>query len=199
MLQILSKKLKTFLFKKKVKSFKNNSGATVVPAFIYDGVQYYEVPGFFNMPYKRAMAARDVLMEVDARVTKEYLQLHIKKVKEILSNPATISILDLSTLYNELDNRVKWIASPEAIYKLAAVYYFDENESVEDINWDYCQKKIVKWKEGEVGSFFLQDPIKKYIPHSELLEKGIWKSDEDLVNYIREAIEMELLMKSNLS
>lgn len=178
--------------------WQGNKDFTIVPAFACGGVQYYEIPGVFNMPYSRALAAKDVLMEVDSRVTREYLELHTKKVKSILSDPKSINILELSRLYNELDQRMKWIISPEALYKLAAVVYFDANEDPKTFNWDYAHKKIELWKKSKVDDFFLQEPIRRYIPYSELLEKDVWKSEKDLLDYVTSAIKMEKLQTEAL-
>ena len=172
---------------------------TIAPAFALGGVQYYEVPGFFNYPQERAMAARDVLMEVDARVTREYLRDHLEAKKKLYAtNP--LNLLEMMKMDTELEQRINWIASPDAIYKLAAIVYFDKNESPLKVNWKYINEvKIPLWKKYGVASFFLQKPIRKFIPYSELLESGAWKSEEDLVTYIKTAIEMEKIQKENLS
>lgn len=176
--------------------FQNKENLTIKPAFACGGVQYYEVPGFFNYPYARAMAARDCLMELDARVTKEYLLDFIAKKNEMYKQP-TLDVKRMVVLDNELEQRLKWIASPDAIYKLAGVVYFDQNESPTEVNWQYVNEKTARWKKEKIGSFFLQTPIKKFIPYSELLEAGVWKSEEDLVRYIQTAIKMEQEMKNS--
>jgi len=182
-------KLKTKVTKKPV--WQGNSDYAIVPAFISGGVQYYEIPGVFNIPYQRGLAAGSIYEEVNMRVTKEYLQGHIAAVLEILSNPQKINILELSKLYDELDKRINWIASPETIYKLASVVYFDENESPEEYNFKYANEKILRWKKEGVEAFFLREPIRKFLPHSDLQEK-------DIPSYIQTAMKVEAKQSESL-
>lgn len=157
---------------------------TVVPAFMAGGVQYYEVPGLFNSPYRRALAAASIYEEVQMRVTREYLLAHLGSVNKALSDSKSINVLEIAKYYKELEDRVNWIVSPESIYKLASVVYFDQNESIYDYNQQYAVDKIKLWKKEKVADFFLQEPIKKFIPHSNL-------PDNDLVTYIETALKME--------
>lgn len=178
--------------------WQNKGDLTIKPVFALGGKQYYEVPGFFNYPYARAMAARDALMEVDARVTREYLIDHVEVKKKLYAtNP--LNVMEMAKMDNELEQRLQWIASPDAIYKLAGVVYFDDNESPYQLNWQYVNEKIAEWKKHDIADFFLREPIKKYIPYSELLESGIWKSESDMVEYLKTAMELEKIQKGYLS
>ena len=188
-LTALFNRLKTIFTRKVI--WQGAKDLTVVPAFVCGGIQYYEIPGVFNVPYRRGLAAADVYEEVQMRVTREYLQAHTQRVKEILSDPKSINILEINKLYSELQERINWIVSPETLYKLASIVYFDENENPYDYNYGYAIEKIKKWKKYKVEDFFLQEPIKKYIPHSEL-------QGQDLANYIRVAMAVENKQSENL-
>lgn len=163
----------------------------IKPAFVCGGVQYYEVEGLFNAPYKRGMAAADIYEEVQMRVTREYLQLHCDAIQKYLSNPKEINVYEISKLTGELSDRVKWIVSPETLYKLASVVYFDKTEDPHTYSYEKAIKKIKHWKAHGVRDFFLQKPIKKFIPHSELPE-------EDLLNYIQTALKLERIQSESL-
>lgn len=185
----LSNRLKT-IFTHKVK-WRGIKGYTIAPAFICGGIQYYEIPGAFNVPYRRALAAADIYEEVQMRVTREYLEGHTAMIKQILSDAKSINLMEINKLYNELEERMRWIVSPETIYKLASIIYFDENENPEEYNYQYCIEKIKKWKKFKVDDFFLQEPIRKLIPLSSL-------QGQDLVNYIKAAMKMESQLSGNL-
>lgn len=189
-LNIFWKKLKS-RFKSKPIPFSDVKEYTIVPAFALDGIQYYEVVGLFNIPYQRGLSAADIFEEVNMRVTREYLQLHTDAIKTFLSDAKSINVLEISKLINELDQRVSWIVSPETLYKLASVVYFDENESPLEYNYEYAIEKIKKWKKHKLSDFFLQKPIGKYIPHTEL-------QGDALLSYMETAMQVERKQLENL-
>ena len=164
--------------------WQNKDGLTIVPAFVCGGVQYYEVPGFASIPYKRGLEAVSVFEEVEMRITKERLQAYVASVENILSAPEKINIMELSILTKNLKDRLDWIISPDTIYKLASVVYFDDNESPDAYNALYGQRKIAHWKKHDMDTFFLQKHIGKYIP---LLQQ----SDKDFLTYMQEQMKLE--------
>lgn len=164
---------------------------TVQFAFELDGVKYYEIPGVLNIPFNRGLAAADIYEEVNMRVTREYLTAHVTAVGEMLNDPKKFNLIKLVEFYKDLQERLEWIVSPETIYKLASVVYFDENEDPKDYNYTYNIDKINKWKKHKVDSFFLQKPIKKLIPHSEL-------SDSDLIRHIETAMKLEKIQAESV-
>lgn len=171
-------------FSRKPQPFSDVKEYAIVPAFVLGGIQYYEVVGLFNIPYQRGLAAADILEEVNMRVTREYLQLHNDAIKTFLSDPKSVNIFEISKLVNELNERLNWIVSPETLYKLASVVYFDTNESPLEYNYQYGIEKIKRWKKFKMEDFFLQKHIGKYIPHTEL-------QGEDLLSYMEAAIQVE--------
>lgn len=179
------------LFSRKPVPFKDIKEYTIVPAFVLGGKQYYEVVGLFNIPYQRGLAAGDIFEEVNMRVTREYLLLHQDAIKTYLSDAKSVNIFEISKLVNELNDRLNWIVSPETLYKLASVVYFDDTESPLDYNYEYGIEKIKRWKKYKMEDFFLQKHIGKYIPHSEL-------QGEDLINYIQTATQVEKKQLENL-
>jgi len=146
--------------------------------FTYGGTKYYELVDIFDMPCQRAFAARAVMEELNMRTTKEYLIAHVTAINNILAAPKTINIPQLAKLNTQLQERLELIHDSATVYKLAAVYFFDETENPYNYSYEYGFEKIAKWKKaGDSLSFFLLEPVKNLAGLTVL-------SDEDLSTYL---------------
>ena len=148
-------------------------------AFISGGVQYYMFDDIFNAPFNRAMEAQTFYTELQMRVSRDYLLLHTQAVDAILSDSKGINIGDIATMNSQLKERMEFIVDADLLYKLASVMYFDDSENPYRYDFAYGSKKIAKWKKDkEVKDFFLNTPIRDFIPFLDTLEK-------DLDTYLR--------------
>ncbi len=175
--------------------WKDNEGV-INFAFSAGGKDYYCFDDLINKPYKRALAAIDFYRELSMNVDKEYLKLHYAKAKEILSGKA-INIQDIIKLtqINEFlgERLFKLGPSPDLIYKLASVVYFDKSENPTNYDFKFNQEKIKGWKkEFPDGSFFLQKPIKTLVPF-------LNESQESLNTYLQVWAGIESLHLESLS
>jgi len=177
-------------------------------AFTAGGIDYYCFDDLINLPYQRAFCAMDFYKELDMNCDREYLQLHYKAVEKILRrNP--VDVYAINALNNQMKERVEFIRSPNLIYKMASVVYFDKSESPTVYDSKYNINKIVHWKECfPGGSFFLQNPIKAFIPF--LLEsemnldsyQTIWelmekKHSENLLSQLSETVSNQEKSKAD--
>jgi hypothetical protein len=134
-------------------------------AFTCGGVTYYAFDDIYNQPYERALTALDFYEEFRMRTSFDFLKLHTAAVDDILSNPKTINVGTIHSLNKQLKERLDWIVSPDLLYKLASVVYFDKNESPYVYDHKYGADKIKHWKKhSEMNAFFLQQPIIKLHP-----------------------------------
>jgi len=148
-------------------------------AFISAGVQYYMFEDIFNAPFNRAYECQTFYNELQMKVDKNYLDSYIKVMGEILSDPKGINISDIAIMTNQLAERSQFITDKDLLYKLASVMYFDESESPYKYDFTYGLKKVAKWKANDdVAAFFLNTPIKDFLPFTDLLER-------DLEGYLR--------------
>jgi hypothetical protein len=86
----------------------------------------------------------------------------MKKCTEVKNGKS----LDLKNMFIEIarfEERLKYIISPEIIYKVASVAFIDDKESVLRYDHEYNKHKIESWKKYGDG-FFLHEPLKKLIP-----------------------------------
>lgn len=139
----------------------------VIYAFTVGGRDYYQMDDVFNLPYKRGISAISVYEEANMKCTREYLKAHAEACEKLMSGNkfGMKEALELQKLNMQLKQRLNWIVDTEIVYKLAAVVFFDENESPEKLDWNYCRQKIEFWKQHEgVADFFLHQPVQKLIP-----------------------------------
>jgi len=133
-------------------------------AFTADGTDYYCFDDMVNKPYERALTAIDFYSELQMNCDHDYLVLHVKAIREVL-NSAKINIFEINKINEQMAERIAMIRSPELIYKLASVVYFDKKENPTAYDFKYNQEKIKRWKEAfPSGSFFSQEPIKVLVP-----------------------------------
>lgn len=153
---IFRKKLRTHLLEQKYK---------VVEAFKIGGKVYFMFDNQFEVPTGRQMAALAVYNEMQMNCDKEYLQMHAKAMKKVLSDPKKINLSVILQLNMHLEERLELMTMPDFVYKLASVVFFDESESPYNYDYEYCEKKIKYWKEsGGTLDFFLKTPLKDLIP-----------------------------------
>lgn len=162
-------------------------------AFISGGIQYYMFEDIFNAPFNRAFEAQTFYNELQMRVDKEYLQDHVMGMKEILGNKNGINVGNIAILTQQLAERMDFIVDADLLYKLASVMYFDDNESPFKYDFGYGVKKMARWKKDrDIEDFFLNTPIKDFIPFSDILEK-------DLSAYLRVTEAIKTQHEKNLS
>ena len=148
-------------------------------AFVSGGVQYYMFEDIFNAPFNRAFEAQTFYNELQMRVDKDFLEGYVNAMKEILSDPKGINVSDIAIMTNQLSERMEFIVDADLLYKLASVMYFDASENPYRYDFKHGAEKIAKWKrDQEVEDFFLNTPIRDFLPFIDTLEK-------DLASYLR--------------
>lgn len=162
------------IFKKK---WPKDSELVIVPAFKYQGVQYYKLDNLFTIPTDRGFEAQTFLEEMNMRCTRSFLEAHVQAKNKIYSDTSKIDIATLIKLDMQLEERLKFIFEPTTIYKLASIVYFDENENPYRYDFKYNLDKIKKWRESGADFFFLE-PIKILMPFLDM-------SNQDLDNFLR--------------
>jgi hypothetical protein len=139
----------------------------IKPAFEVGGVQYYEMDTLANLPWKRGMKFFSVFNELDMRCDRFYLTKHVEAIENLLSGKKVglKELASIQALNNQMKERLQFIYDEDLVYKVASIVFFDENESPDDWEWNYAQKKIEHWKKYEgVSSFFLHEPIQRLMP-----------------------------------
>lgn len=150
---------------KKLKSFLTDEKFKVVEAFSLNGKKYFMYEDATKVPSGRGLSALTIYEEFNMRCTREYLQLHVRAMESLLSDPKKINIQAIAVINKNLSERLNMAVFPDHVYKLASVIFFDENESPYSYDYQYNNKKIEEWKgSGGTLDFFLKTPLKDLIP-----------------------------------
>jgi len=189
----LKQKIKTWIHNRKdPKKIFPNQKHIIEYAFSVAGVDYYQFNDVYNLPYERGLTALSFYEEARMRCSREYLERHIKAVREIL-RAKKIDIFKLNQLNEQMNERLNLQLDVDLLYKVASIIFFDKNENPILYDMEYCKKKIDFWKKNKgVSDFFLQKPIKDLIPF-------LQKVDFDLDTYSQMNKELNKIHLGNLS
>lgn len=158
-----------FSRKHKIKSFLSDEKFKIVEAFSLNGKKYFMYEDATKVPSGRGLCALTIYEEFNMRCTREYLQLHVRAMEKLLSDPKKINIQAISVINKNLGERLNMAIFPDHIYKLASVVFFDETESPYNYDYQYNNKKIEEWKAtGGSLDFFMKTPLKDLIPALQL-------------------------------
>ena len=170
------KRLQSFTkTKPSVKQWDLKTGHVVTPKFVSDGVQYYELKDSFNTFSDRGLQALKTYEEWNMRCTKDYLMAYLEADEKLFSNPNEINVLKIASLRNMLKERLSFIVpTPHLIYNMAAVAFFDENESPYLYDDKYNREKIERWKKAkDIDLFFCLMELKALIPLPSISESDL--------------------------
>lgn len=172
-LELIMAKLKTRFGHKPI--WQIEEGHVIVPAFVSNGVQYYQLKDYFNTFSLRGLMALQVYEEWNMRIQREHLTEFIEKMEAILNNNKQIKIIEIVRMVNILKERLEFIIPPtEMIYRFASVAFFDKNESPYNYDPEYCKEKIKKWKEAaDIDDFFIVTRLRDMMPLPELSESDL--------------------------
>lgn len=153
---------------KKLKSFLINDKYKIILAFEHGGHKYYQFENAFDMSTGRGINALTFLEEFNMRVTREYLEKHIKAIELLLIGPK-IQIAEIGIIHRNLKERLDLASFPDHIYKLASVLFFDESESPFSYDMNYNRKKMAAWRaDPGMLPFLVQVPLKDMMQFSNM-------------------------------
>jgi len=183
MLKIFRSTFKPFLLKDKYR---------IVPAFRCGGKEYFMFEDQNHVPTGRQLAAVMVYNEMQMKVDRDYLLMHVKAMKKILSNPRAIDMTSIMKLNVHMEERLGLMVLPDFVYKLASVVFFDRDEPMYDYDLAYNEKKIEAWKaDKDMLDFFLQTPVRNLIPSWDE-QPGDMKTYLNLANQIAKIHQLHL-------
>jgi hypothetical protein len=137
-------------------------------AFNSGGTNYFRFVSEVNVPFQRAVAARDIFTEELWQINPDFLRgwnnglinLLMDKKKKDDKKLYEIGVM-ASRLKEQMDMSVSLLRQ----LKLATVVYFDEQENPLDYQYPYNKQKLEHWmKHNDVQGFFLNLPEYAYLP-----------------------------------
>jgi hypothetical protein len=137
-------------------------------AFTSGGIHYFRFSADVNIPFQRAVTARDILTEELWQINPALLQSWNEALIQLVINqktPADKKLYEIGIMANRLKEQLSMSFSLTRTFKLASVMYFDEAENPLDYQYPYNQTKMKHWMEhNDIPGFFLNLPETEFNP-----------------------------------
>jgi hypothetical protein len=144
--------------------------------FTSGGVNYFKFVSEVNIPFQRAIAARDILTEELWQINPDQLKGWLKGLINVITDEkkkGDKKIYELGVLAHRLQEQLDMSFSLTRMMKLATVLYFDEQENPLDYQYPYNGEKMKHWmKHNDVEGFFLKLPEVLLMPSGQELVKN---------------------------
>lgn len=145
-------------------------------AFTSGGVHYFKFNTEVNIPFQRAIAARDILTEELWQISPDFLRGWVEGVLGVVVNgkmAAEKKVFEIGVMATRLKEQLDLSFSLVRQMKLASVIYFDEFENPLDYQYPYNQQKIKNWmRDNDVPGFFLKMLDFQSVPSLKELEQN---------------------------
>jgi hypothetical protein len=123
---------------------------------------YFRFSTEVNIPFQRAIAARDILTEELWQINPDQLKGWLKGLINVITDDrkkGDKKIFEIGVLAHRLQEQIELSFSLTRQLKLATVYYFDEQENPLDYQYPYNVEKMKYWMaNNDVQGFFLKLP-----------------------------------------
>lgn len=129
---------------------------------------YFRFSTEVNIPFQRAIAARDILTEELWQINPDQLKGWLKGLINVITDDkkkGDKKIFEIGVLAHRLQEQLEMSFSLTRQFKLASVFYFDEQENPLDYQYPYNAEKMRYWMaNNDVEGFFLNLPEYLLIP-----------------------------------
>jgi hypothetical protein len=137
-------------------------------AFTSGGVKYFKFVSEVNVPFQRAVAARDIFTEELWQINPDFLRGWNNGLINLLMDKKKKDdkkLYEVGIMASRLKEQMEMSVSLLRQLKLATVVYFDEQENPLDYQYPYNKQKLEHWmKSNDVEGFFLTLPEYAYLP-----------------------------------
>ena len=137
-------------------------------AFTSGGVNYFKFTTEVNVPFQRAIAARDIFTEELWQINPDYLKGWNNGLINVILDKKKKDekkLYEIGILASRLKEQMELSMSMVRQLKLATVIYFDEEENPLDYQYPYNKAKMEHWmKHNDVQGFFLKLPEFALLP-----------------------------------
>jgi len=119
-------------------------------AFTSGGVNYFKFVAEVNVPFQRAVAARDIFTEELWQINPDFLRGWNNGLINLLMDKKKKDdkkLYEIGIMASRLKEQMEMSVSLLRQLKLATVVYFDEHENPLDYQYPYNKQKLNHWME----------------------------------------------------
>jgi hypothetical protein len=152
------------------KEFFPDAKYMIMYAFTIGDRHYFRFDDPLNTPYDRALKCLVYYKELDMNCDRAFIKAHTEAIDNmLLKSKLTIKdLVSITTLNDQLKQRLELPKEPDLMYKLASVVFFDQHENPIVYEFKYGENKIRSWKKNtSLTDFFLSKPLLELIPYLE--------------------------------
>jgi len=137
-------------------------------AFRSGGVDYFKFNTEVNIPFQRAIAAKEILTEELWQINPKVLTGWTESLIGVITDDkkkVDKKLFEIGVLAQRLKEQMELSHSLVRQLKLATVLYFDEQENPLDYQYPYNKAKLEHWsKYNDIPDFFLNLPEYALLP-----------------------------------
>ena len=131
--------------------------------------RYYEYKNYADMPAERYMELSELINEADMKIDRDTLKKLLKIQEEHLNSGA---ISKAMVINEDIQRRMELFFEKDTLYRIAACVFFTLEEDIYTFDYDYAEQKIEEFKKSKkVADFFLNTPIRKFMPQTNISPK----------------------------
>ena len=139
-------------------------------AFEVDGKEFYTFKNLLDMPQRRYQRCMEFIREAEMRITSTELLELIGLIKDALNKG---KITDSIIFLGAIENLTSQYLETDTYYRLFSCVFFDMEENLLDYDYDYNEYKIELFKKQPSTGFFFNQPMKKYLPQTDISVKDL--------------------------
>lgn len=131
-------------------------------------VDFYTFPSAADMPTARYTKWNEFLEDYNRRFDNQELLEVAKEIADALNKNSVAGVTQARLLVDYILQRTQIAMDVDLFLRFCSVTYFTQDEDLTSYDWDYGTWKIELWKRGGLHAFFSKEPVKKWLPLTEL-------------------------------
>lgn len=154
--------IRIFKRKSKLRNIYNSEYSNKIEAaFKIDGVQYYRFKEGEKLPHMRAFYFNWYVNQYEMGVDHSTLMDYLDRM-DGLANKGKLG--DVIVLIRLLIERTKANMGMDVLYEIASVFYFTDEEDLEEYSISKNKSKVATFRKNKDLSFFLTSPMTSLFP-----------------------------------
>ena len=139
-------------------------------AFTIEGQDYYEFTTLSDMPQERYKKFNDLATQCDWRMSIDDLKELLDLQKKAVNNG---KLTDIMEIVNAFEYCLTIYIETDLFMVLFSCLFFTKDEDLTDYDYDIGVIKTELFKKHGIPSFFLMQPVKKYLPLTDISSQDI--------------------------
>jgi len=136
-------------------------------------VSFYEFGSIHDMPSRRFGALNNFIEDNNRKMTHEELLHYSDEALREIDDNSPSSLANAVMILKMMKMRAEFIADIDIVLRLVSCVYFTKDEDLLNYDWDIGDWKIELFEKYGLNAFFLTEPIRKFLPVTNISENDI--------------------------